>query len=84
MLRRCQNLKHRTLHRMVDLDLELCLKFVQLKVFFIFFKSCLMFSGPFKIILLSEDIIERSYRTYLLKKFNIPRNSWIFFLFVGG
>ena len=34
MLRRCQNLKHHTLHRMVDLDLELCLKFVQLKVFY--------------------------------------------------
>ena len=28
--------------------------------FFNFFKSCLMFSGPFKIILLSEDVIERS------------------------
>ena len=59
MLRRCQNLKHRTLHRMVDLDLELCLKFVQLKGFN-FLKSCLMFGGPFKIILLSDDIIERS------------------------
>ena len=59
MLRRCQNLKHRTLHRMVDLGLELYLKFVQLK-FFNFFKSCLMFSGPFKVILLSEDIIEGS------------------------
>ena len=57
MRRRCQNLKHRTLHRMVGLDLELCLKFVQLKVFN-FFKSCLMFSGPFKVILLSEDIIK--------------------------
>ena len=33
MLRRCQNLEHRTLHRMVDLDLELCLKFVLSKVF---------------------------------------------------
>ena len=28
------NLKHRTLHRMVDLDLELYLKFVLLKVFY--------------------------------------------------
>ena len=34
MLRRCQNLEHRTLHRMVDLDLELSLKFLQLKVFY--------------------------------------------------
>ena len=25
--------KHRTLHKMVDLNLELCLKFVQLKIF---------------------------------------------------
>ena len=59
MLPRCQNLKHRTLHRIVDLDLELCLKFVLSKAFF-FFKSCLMFSGPLKFILLSEDVVERS------------------------
>ena len=33
MMRQCQILKHRTLHRMVGLDLEWCLKFVLLKVF---------------------------------------------------
>ena len=33
MLRRCQSLKHRTLHKMVRLDLELCLKFNLSKVF---------------------------------------------------
>ena len=32
VLHRCQSSKHRTLHKMVDLNLELCLKFVQLKV----------------------------------------------------
>ena len=35
VLRRCQNLKHRTLRRMVDLGLELCLKFVLLRVFLV-------------------------------------------------
>ena len=30
------------------------------KCFFNFFKSCLMFSGPYKITLLSEDVIEGS------------------------
>ena len=33
MLLQSQNLKHRTLHKMVDLALGLCLKSVQLEVF---------------------------------------------------
>ena len=61
MLLRCQNLKHRTLRKKVDLGLELCLIFVLLRVFLNFFKSCLMFSGPFKIIQLSENVIRGSY-----------------------
>ena len=35
-------------------------KIRSVKSFFNFFKLSLMFSGPFKIILLSEDFIERS------------------------
>ena len=38
VLSRCQNLKHRTLHRMDGLDLELCLKFV-LSEFFLFLQT---------------------------------------------
>ena len=72
MLRRCQNLKHRTLHRMVDLDLELCLKFVQLKVF------------QFLQIVFDVQWSTQNYFVVLTFKFNIKRNSWFFFLFVGG
>ena len=32
-----------------------------IKSFLNFFKSCLMFSGPFKIIQLSENVIRGSY-----------------------
>ena len=35
MLRQCQSLRHRTLHRMVSLDLEFSLKIVLSKVFLI-------------------------------------------------
>ena len=75
---------------MVDQGLELCLKFVQFKSFFISSNRVLMFCIPFKIILLSKDVVKMVvdiiafYKHIYLKSFNIPRNSWIFFLFVGG
>ena len=47
-----------------------------------------MFCCPFKIILLSKDVVNGlKYScilyTFLLKKFNIPRNSYTFYLFEG-
>ena len=74
MRRRCQNLKLRTLHRLVGLDLELCLKFVLSKVFN-FFKSFLMFSGPFKFILLSMECYGKVFRMIAFCKHIYLRNS---------
>ena len=61
MLRQCQSLKHRTLHKMVDSDQGLYLIFVLLTIFlFLRIESCLMFGGPFEVFSLSKDVIERS------------------------
>ena len=59
VLRRCQSSKHRTLHKMVDQGLELCLKFVRLKVS-LFLRIVFDVLYSIQIILLSKDVVKWS------------------------